>query len=207
MVDVWSEVTAERNDLCDLLEALTPKEWDAQSLCEEWRVRDVVGHLIAGSGKIRYTEVLVGLARSGFSLNKMLARGAIEIGSQPTEDLLKQLREHATSQTRPPMTKADDVLADTLIHAQDIRRPLGKAREIPADRVAAVLDRMKGAPLTGNKKRIAGLRLTATDMEWSHGDGPEVHGPGEALLMAMCGRKSAIDDLTGEGVHTLRARR
>jgi hypothetical protein len=58
----------------------------------------------------------------------------------------------------------------------------------------------------GNKKRIAGLTLRATDIPWSFGSGPEVSGPGEALLMAMCGRKVALADLTGDGVAVLRGR-
>jgi hypothetical protein len=36
-------------------------------------------------------------------------------------------------------------------------------------------------------------------MEWSHGRGPEVHGSGEALLMAMAGRADALRDLDGPG--------
>jgi hypothetical protein len=51
----------------------------------------------------------------------------------------------------------------------------------------------------GAKKRIAGLKLTATDVDWSHGNGPEVNGPGEALVMMMAGRLVALDDLSGEG--------
>ena len=34
--------TAERTDLADLLATLTPEQWEAQSLCERWRVRDRV---------------------------------------------------------------------------------------------------------------------------------------------------------------------
>ena len=51
----------------------------------------------------------------------------------------------------------------------------------------------------GAKKRIAGSRLTATDMDWSHGHGPEVTGPAEALVMMMAGRLVALEDLSGEG--------
>ena len=32
----------ERAELVDLLVTLTPKQWDAPTLCSEWRVRDVV---------------------------------------------------------------------------------------------------------------------------------------------------------------------
>lgn len=60
--------------------------------------------------------------------------------------------------------------------------------------------------LIGAKSRIAGLTLRATDAEWLHGSGPEVSGPAHSLLMAMTGRKPAIDDLSGEGVATLRSR-
>ena len=60
--------------------------------------------------------------------------------------------------------------------------------------------------LIGSKRRIAGLTLRATDAEWSHGTGPEVSGPILSLVMAMTGRKVAADDLTGEGVATLRSR-
>ena len=94
-----------------------------------------------------------------------------------------------------------------MIHTQDIRRALGAPGTVPEERVRAALDRMKTTgSILGNKKRVAGLRLVATDMEWTHGDGPAVRGTGEALLMAMCGRKSALDDLTGDGVATLRSR-
>ncbi len=60
--------------------------------------------------------------------------------------------------------------------------------------------------IIGAKRRIAGLQLRATDTEWSHGSGPEVVGPLLSLLMAMTGRKAALDSLTGEGVAILRGR-
>jgi hypothetical protein len=60
--------------------------------------------------------------------------------------------------------------------------------------------------LIGSKRRIAGLTLLATDAEWSHGTGPEVAGPVLSLVMAMTGRMLALDDLTGDGVATLRSR-
>jgi hypothetical protein len=70
-----------------------------------------------------------------------------------------------------------------------------------------VADFYKGSNLLiGSKRRIAGLTLLATDTEWSHGSGPEVAGPILSLVMAMTGRKAPIDDLTGEGVASLRSR-
>ena len=70
-----------------------------------------------------------------------------------------------------------------------------------------VADFYKGSNLLiGSKNRIAGLTLRATDADWTHGAGPEVSGPVLSLVMAMTGRKAAIDDLAGEGVATLRSR-
>ncbi len=57
------------------------------------------------------------------------------------------------------------------------------------------------------KKRIAGLKVTATYMDWSHGSGPEVAGPAEALVIMMAGRLVALNDLSGEGKAALVTRR
>ena len=50
------------------------------------------------------------------------------------------------------------------------------------------------------------LRLVATDVEFVLGSGPEVRGPGEALLMAGVGRAQALSDLDGDGLEELRSR-
>jgi hypothetical protein len=50
------------------------------------------------------------------------------------------------------------------------------------------------------------LRLVATDIDWSTGNGADVRGPIESLIMAMAGRKVALADLTGDGVDTLASR-
>jgi uncharacterized protein (TIGR03083 family) len=207
MTDTWTMVAETRTDLASYLETLRPEQWDAPTLCAEWKVRDVVGHVVEGANKIPMGKMMSGMLKSGFNMNKMLAAMAIEEGKHSPEALLKATREAVAMRNTPPMTKPEDVLADSVIHTQDIRRALGSPGTVPEERVRAALDRMKNTgSILGNKKRVAGLKLVATDMEWTHGDGPEVRGTGEALLMAMCGRKSALDDLTGDGVATLRSR-
>jgi uncharacterized protein (TIGR03083 family) len=95
-----------------------------------------------------------------------------------------------------------------VIHGQDMCRPLGITRELPAAHLIPVADFVKDdRHRFGAKKRIAGLTLRATDMDWSHGHGPEVTGPGEALVMMMAGRSVVLDDLSGEGKVTLVTRR
>jgi uncharacterized protein (TIGR03083 family) len=207
MADVWVDITDERKDLADLCDALTPEQWETQSLCDEWKVRDVVGHLVESTEKLGFGTLFVGMVKNGFSVNKLLAKNGKEWGKKPTEELSKTLRANAGSQIVPPFVKPIDLLNDTMSHTQDIRRPLGLPREIPPDRLILVLDHAaEQNQILGNKKRVAGVQLIATDIDWKHGTGPEVRGTGEALLMAIGGRKVALDDLEGDGVATLRGR-
>ena len=97
-------------------------------------------------------------------------------------------------------------LVDGTVHHQDIRRALGHPRTVPVDRLERILPLVPGNPRLGAGRRIKGLRLTATDVAWEHGDGPEVSGTGEALLMAMTGRPEVLDELTGPGLATLGGR-
>ncbi len=56
------------------------------------------------------------------------------------------------------------------------------------------------------KSRPAGLRFEATDLDWAWGSGPAVRGTAEALMLALTGRRVALDELQGDGVATLRSR-
>jgi uncharacterized protein (TIGR03083 family) len=96
-------------------------------------------------------------------------------------------------------------LADGLIHHQDIRRPLGLPRDIPAERMLAALEFARTAPTIGAVKRIRSLTLTATatDLDWTAGKGPAVEGPAESLLMAIASRHGTAQELSGPGQKTL----
>jgi len=109
--------------------------------------------------------------------------------------------------SKHPPGPNDTWLGETLIHAEDVRRPLGIKHEYPTDAAVRVANFYKNSNLViGSKRRIAGVKLSATDTDWTHGDGPEVRGPMIALVMAMTGRPQVLDDLSGEGVATLRSR-
>ena len=79
-----------------------------------------------------------------------------------------------------------------MIHHQDIRRPLGVPREVPADRLRCALDFATWAPPIKARPRIHGLTLTATDIDWAAGQGPLVEGTGEALLPELTGPGAAV---------------
>jgi uncharacterized protein (TIGR03083 family) len=206
-MDIWTSVREERLDLADRLEPLSPVQWDSPSLCPEWRIRDVLGHVTAGAqGIFGLRTVAGGLLRHGLSFNRWIAADGKERGRQEPSAILDLLRQAADTRKTPPGAPSVSVLADGLIHAQDIYRPLGLRREIPESHLLPVADFMKKSVGFGTKKRIAGLRLTADDMEWVHGEGPEVTGPAEALVMVMAGRFAALQDLAGDGKETLVSR-
>lgn len=205
-MDLWDKVRAERQDLADLLAGLTPDQWDAPTLCPDWSVRGVIGHMI-GTIEATPVQLIVGTAKAGFSPDRYNAEDGRRRGAADPQKLLATFRALVGSRRHPPFLGAPAMLLDALVHNQDIRRPLGLPRVVPDDRLRPVAEKLKatGFPF-GTRKRIAGVRLTATDMDWSTGDGPEVRGPAEALVMMMAGRKAALDDLSGEGAGTLASR-
>ena len=99
------------------------------------------------------------------------------------------------------------MLGEVVVRSDDIRRPLGVQNVSSPDVLIACLEMYKNASFpVGTKKRIEGLRLVATDVDWSHGTGPEVTGPAMPMVMAMTGRVAGLDELGGEGLATLRQR-
>ncbi|MGA7271424.1 MAG: maleylpyruvate isomerase family mycothiol-dependent enzyme [Acidimicrobiia bacterium] len=207
-MDDWEAVVAEREDLADLGESLSDTQWDAPSLCAGWKVRHVFAHVVMGAEGGGVSRFLAYLIRSGFNFNRASQRLSIRVGDDTSpQELAGRLRESAVSRRRLPGTTPAGLLAEAIVHGQDMRRPLAIDRVPPVERtVRALWSMVRTGSVLGNKDRIAGLRLVATDTEWSHGEGPEVRGPAEALLMATCGRRVALDDLQGPGLDTLRSR-
>jgi uncharacterized protein (TIGR03083 family) len=194
---------AERADLAAYLATLTPQQWDAPSLCSRWSIKDVVAHVIS------YEELgFLGLVKRFVKGRIVRANevGVDDFAALSPQQLLEFLGNHLQPQGLTAGFGGMIALVDGTIHHQDIRRALGQPRTVPADRLGRVLGLVPGNPRLGARRRIRGLRLRATDIDWAHGSGPEVTGPGEALLMAMAGRPAAVADLAGPGLATLTAR-
>lgn len=123
-----------------------------------------------------------------------------------TDDLVALVNDHRQPRGLTAGFGGRIALTDGVIHHQDIRRPLGLPRSIPADRMLCALPFACTAPTIGARKRIHGLHLIATDLTWATGKGPAVEGPSEALLMAIAGRHGAVRLLSGPGQPILAAR-
>jgi uncharacterized protein (TIGR03083 family) len=149
---------------------------------------------------------ITGMAGSGFRFNTMIDRDARRLGGLSPSEIIERLRAR-TSTTNGPPAPAVTMLGEIVVHAGDVLHPLGQPSPSCAAALTACLDMYKttGFPV-GTKKRIAGLRLVATDVDWTHGTGPEVTGPALPLLLAMTGRPAGLAGLDGAGLSTLRSR-
>jgi len=200
---MWATIAQERGDLADDLDRLTDEQWAVQSLCDAWTVEDVLAHMTS-TAQMTPPKFFAGFMVSGFNFPKFSDEGVkSHRGADPLETLAN-FRKQQGSTKSPPGPKVT-WLGETIIHAEDIRRPLGIAHEYPIDAVRAVMDFYKNSnTLIRAKSRIEGVTLRATDIDWTHGEGPVVEGRLIDLLLAATGREIALDNLSGEGMETLR---
>jgi uncharacterized protein (TIGR03083 family) len=201
----WPMIHAERQALAADLADLTDEQWAAASLCAGWSVREVLAHLLAAAEQTPGGFV-VRLAGSGFMFNKMVDKDVAQRTQGPPASTLAAFRTRLNATTHPP-GPIEAMVGEAVVHGEDIRRPLGISRTYPAETLIAVADFYKKSNLLlGGKRRVAGLTLRATDIDWSSGTGPEVTGPAASLVIGIAGRRAALDDLAGGGLSTFRTR-
>jgi uncharacterized protein (TIGR03083 family) len=205
-MDTWQMISSERSALADGLAALPAEDWDKPSLCTGWSVRQVVAHIVA-TASMTPPRFLAKMAGSGFQFSTMTNREIDRLTATHTDaKLLQALRDRVDARTAPP-GPTPSWLGETIVHGEDIFRALVGYRPHPAEHLTTVADFYRTSNLLiGAKRRIQGVSLRATDTSWQYGAGPEAAGPMVALVMAMTGRRAALDDLTGEGVAVLRGR-
>ncbi len=201
----WPLVHAERAALAADLVDLTGEQWATPSLCTGLTVREVLGHLTAGAS-LNAVRWLAGVIRCRFDFDKQVAmRLAEQLGATPAETL-GRFRSVVTSTTKPPLPTLA-MLGESIVHAEDIRLPLGIRHDYPIETLTLVAEYYQGSDLPVlTKRRISGLRLVATDGPFTAGSGPLVSGTTLALTMAMTGRTVYCDVLQGDGAATLRDR-
>lgn len=201
--EVWRTIDQQRAGLADLLDDLSPAEWETPSLCAGWRVRDVAAHLTQAHMGIG--PAAVALVRARGSFDRMVRDSALRQARLPVDSYAPTLRAMVGSRRMAPMITPLEPLTDVLVHGQDIALPLGRVRPMPPTAAAASAERVWSTSFPFRaRKRLAGLHLRATDHPWEAGEGELVEGPVSALLLLLTGRPAGVDLLTGPGVARLR---
>lgn len=203
MTDVWPMVHAERTALIDDLAALEPHQWQQPSLCDQWAVHEVLAHLIDSALTTR-VGFLVGLARARFDFDRQNENGVRRQRLDSPPQTLERFRQVATRTSTPP-AHSDSRLVEEIVHGEDIRRPLGLSRSYPPQAVTRALNLQARTPASfgGAKELLTHVRITAIDTDVCTGTGPEVSGTALSLLLAISGRRVALDELDGPGATIL----
>ncbi|GAB2694315.1 maleylpyruvate isomerase family mycothiol-dependent enzyme [Nocardia thraciensis] len=187
LIRTW--VCAERLALADYLDGLPESEWSRRSLCDGWTVHEVLAH-VTMSNRDTLWGTIAGIVRARLDWNRMTAVQATERAARFTPaELIAQLREGADLHRRAPGAGVADLLVDIIVHGQDIARPVGRTLHSPPERVVVALDQVLGSRFYGAPQRVRGMRLTATDADWTYGEGAqEVRGPVIDHLLRATGR-------------------
>ena len=200
----WDVIHRERAAMAGTLATLGSGQWSEPSMCDGWSVQVTAAHIVLGAEQTP-GHFFRRMAANGMRFNTMMDRHAPGRGAADGRDHRTAPGDHDDHQPSSGPGR-DDARRDRRA-LEDIRRP-SASRRTPARRaVLGCLDLIAGSGFpVRHKKRIEGLRLVATEVEWSHGTGPEVSGPGLDLVLAMTGRAAGLDGLTGDGVEMLGAR-
>lgn len=162
--EYWPTIRDERAALAADLQGLSDDRWRTTTLCSNWSVADLLAHITA-TARITPASFFAKLLASGLSFERMQAKDiAREAAGGPAATLARF--DSVISSKKHPPGPPQTMLGETIVHAEDIRRSLGIPHAYPMEAVVTVADFYKGFNLVlGTKRRIAGLRLEATDTE------------------------------------------
>ena len=195
---------------CTLAGGFSADEWSQPSLCEGWTNHDVLAHLVVGCSA-GATALTAEMLRHGGSFDR--ANAALARSLAATRSPAELLDDFARLTERPrglgryfprPL-----FLGDRVTHELDMVFALGREPTIPADGLIAVLNTQVRVPnpFVPAFRNSQGLRLSATDADWTHGvAGPNVRGRAAELVSVLGNRPAMLVRLGGDGVDLLASR-
>lgn len=187
-------IRTERRAFIDLLEGLDDGQWRTPSLCPAWTVENVAAHLAwAPAAGVR--EMAPVAFREGFRTNRVIASTALSWTARGRHAILEQLRENVETGAKPVGVPRIAALLDAVVHGLDVRVPLGRRHRVDPAAFVHVADWIVEArwPITvtiggSARRRLRGVRLAATDADWAWGEGAEVRGSADEILLRLTGR-------------------
>jgi uncharacterized protein (TIGR03083 family) len=191
-------IAAEYAGLADALDQVPAADWDKPSMCEGWRVRELVAHLTMPA---RYDQeaFMAQLRARDFDFAQLSNDIAAQDGQLPPASLVADLRDDTLHHWAPPEAGYHGALNHVVIHGLDATVPLDLGRR-PADETMRIaLDDLTISSFHAHfGTSIEGRRLEATDLEWSYGSGEILRAASADLVMALSGRRVPAGRLEGE---------
>ena len=186
--DRQAAAAAEYLALADLLDSQPEAGWDTPSLCEGWRVREVVAHMTM---PVRYSPEQFGteIQAAGGDFTKLSNTVAGRDAALPVDVLVGNLRDEMLHAWTPPGGGSTGALNHAVIHSLDITVPLEVDRRASDQAIRMVLDDLtEGGTHANFGFDLNGIQLRATDIEWSYGSGKTITGAAGDLAAFVCGR-------------------
>ncbi len=214
MMDV---IAAHRAVLAGTLAQLTPDQWRGASLCAGWTPAHVLAHQTMPF-RMSEQEFMAGMQRCDGDFARFSNEIADRDSKLPPAELVAVLRDNAENPWSPPGGGLSGALSHDVIHGLDMTWLLDLNYDIPpaamttvltsittplslhADDALAAEVRTKANGETLFGVPLAGLRITATDVGWSTGEGAELSGSSRDLLPLLAGRSVPRDRFRGDGV-------
>ena len=196
---IWAWTAEERRRASSDMRIIAEEAWNLPSLCDGWRCRDVLGHLVwlAESTRPRALRDLTLACRPPNLAIRHIGR---RLGDGDVDRLLDRLDAAAAGRFHLPGVGPQAALAEVLIHRADIVRATeGLVRSSDERTRLAIETCLEHWWFYRMPRRVRSAHLIADDAGFEVGpaDGPEVRGPGWALLLALAGRQRALPELHG----------
>jgi uncharacterized protein (TIGR03083 family) len=190
MDGIGDMIAAQRGELAQVLAGLPAASWDSPTLCDGWRVREVVAHITM---PFRYSgrRFMLELAKSRGNFNAMADRCARrDAAAMSPDELVAAVASNVGHPWQPPGGGQLGALTHDVIHSLDITEALSLDVRVPAERLGVVLPNLvtpKSLKFFGVD--LSGMQLRATDTGWTFGSGRPVTGTAQDLALLICGRE------------------
>ena len=194
--EIAAQTADQRRATLTLLESLDQADWERPSLCDGWRIHDLVAHLTLPYTS-RQTRVLKELVKHRGSFDRAadtMARA--DAAAHTPAELLDIVRANIDHPWNPPGGGPTGALSHDVIHSWDITDALERPSVVTPDRARTVLAAFKPIHLKGFGVDLATTRFEATDEDFAIGAEPAqaqrtVTAPLLDLVPIATGRRAA----------------
>ena len=204
-LELQPAVAEQFSALAELLSDATDAVWNTESLCDGWRVLEVVAHMTMPA---RYSqdEFMAELESCGYDFTRLSNEIAVRDARLPPARLVADLRSDVLHHWTPPGVDFHGALNHVVIHSLDVTVPLDRSRLAPDETIRVILDDLtQGGIHKHFNIDIEDRMMEASDLDWHYGTGSPLRATAEVLALAMSGRWVSNERLEGAPLRRAKA--